>query len=157
MKILNKLSAALKNTNAKKNDENDTYTPILAEEDYPFKSDVEIIEMPKSSIKPVETQKNAEIHIIQFTENKPVEVQRVSLNKEQAYKMGWHYKRKSSNCLRITRYTGKIQDIILPAEIEEKIPDSDNCGRGGTAPCDPSGGRFGREQNDIWRRRFLWR
>ena len=118
MKILNKLSAALKNTNAKKNDDNDTYTPILAEEDYPFKSDVEVIEMPKSAIKPVETKKNAEIHIIQFTENKPVEVQRVSLNKEQAYKMGWHYKRKSNNCLRITRYTGKSQDITLPAEID---------------------------------------
>ena len=43
MKILNKLSTALKNTNAKKNDENDTYTPILAEEDYPFKSDIEVI------------------------------------------------------------------------------------------------------------------
>lgn len=118
MKILNKLSAALKNTNAEKNDDNDTYTPILAEEDYPFKSDVEVIEMPKSAIKPVETQKNAEIHIIQFTEIKPVEVQRVSLNKEQAYKMGWHYKRKSNNCLRITRYTGKSQDITLPAEID---------------------------------------
>ena len=117
MTIKNKLSALFKSSAAKKNDENDTYTPILAEE-YQFKNEVEIIEMPKSAIKPVETQKNAEIHIIQFTENKPVEVQRVSLNKEQAYKMGWHYKRKSSNRLRITRYTGKSQDIILPAEID---------------------------------------
>ena len=117
MTIKNKLSALFKSSAAKKNDENDTYTPILAEE-YQFKNEVEIIEMPKSAIKPVETQKNVEIHIIQFTENKPVEVQRVSLNKEQAYKMGWYYKRKSNNCLRITRYTGKSQDIILPAEID---------------------------------------
>ena len=56
-----------------------------------------------------------------YTPEKPhrhkTEVQHIEISYEQAREQGWHFKRKSRNRMRITRYTGTDRNIIVPAMI----------------------------------------
>lgn len=60
-----------------------------------------------------------------YTPEKPhrhkTEVQHIKISYEQARAQGWHFKRKSRNRMRITRYTGTDRNIIVPAMIEGYI------------------------------------
>lgn len=45
------------------------------------------------------------------------DVVHIELDYEQAIRNGWHFRRKSNKRIRITRYTGKEKNIIIPAKI----------------------------------------
>lgn len=115
MNIWLKLFSVLGVTIASKIQKDNTYTPIIKEKP----------EQPKP--KPKTTYKGSESvvlmgnYTIPYKENKPFVIQHISLTKEEAYKQGWHYKRKSNNRLRITRYTGNSKNIIIPAKIDNFV------------------------------------
>lgn len=59
----------------------------------------------------------AKIYIPERSRGYSEDVEHISLTKEEAKAQGWHFRYKSKNRLRITRYTGTAEDIIIPAEI----------------------------------------
>lgn len=48
-------------------------------------------------------------------------VQHIGLTYEKARMQGWHFRRKSRNRIRITRYTGTMRNIIVPTVIDDAI------------------------------------
>ncbi len=63
--------------------------------------------------------KDAEIYIPAQESLKHYDVMHIELDYAQAIKLGWHFRRKSSKSVRITRYTGGLKNIIIPSKIGE--------------------------------------
>ncbi len=67
---------------------------------------------------PQKTEKiKSELYIPEKPQSLPVSVPHAELTEEQALAQGWHFKRKSRQRMRITRYTGTERNVILPAKI----------------------------------------
>lgn len=57
------------------------------------------------------------IYIPEAPQSRSVSVPHITLSNEEAALQGWHYRRKSRNRLRITRYTGEQTAMTVPAQI----------------------------------------
>lgn len=68
-----------------------------------------------------EPLKPQDIYIPEPSEDISVNVRHIELTKEQAAAAGWHYKRKSRNRIRITRYSGTEELVTVPAMIGGSI------------------------------------
>lgn len=93
--------------------EDEAYTPIIPAEPQQNRNTVSLIR--DDTIKP------EEIYRPDMAYPRPAKVPHISLTYEEAAARGWHIKRKSGKRIRITRYKGTEQHVIIPSEIDGYI------------------------------------
>lgn len=93
----------------KKNKE--VYTPIVNEN--PLKVEICTPVIDNNYLK------DEEVYSPVQKNNRKYDVMHIELDYAQAIALGWHFRRKSSKSVRITRYTGGLKNIIVPSKIGE--------------------------------------